>query len=348
MYFIGIDVSRKTFHFFVSDSLGKRVTSGKLANEENAFVQLVSQYAADGVLVAIEVGNITFGMARAMRLAGAEVRVVNTYQNALIRKSMQKTDALDAKQLCEQLRLGQLPKHPVYIPTLEAEELRLLISSRAHLVRKRTAISNEMTRLADQHGVYLAKSALSREGGWDQLKLVQGSWSQLHKDFLETQYQMFSVLHTKIQSYDWMIVERVEIQHGEEMRLLDTIFGMGQTTIATFLAYVFPIDRFKNAREVCRYVGLSPAIRQSGDSKEPSRITKQGNALLRSYLTQTAIHVRRLTTDHPLRRWHDAVVKRRGWKKARVALGRKMVSIAFGVLKHRKPFDPSMLNPRMI
>lgn len=342
MYFIGIDVSRKTFHFHVADESGRRVTAAKRDNHPKEFRELVKPYAVSGVKVAIEVGNICFAASRAMRDEGAEVVVVNTYRNFLIRESMQKTDRLDAKQLCEQLRLGQLPKHPVFIPPPEAEVLRHMMQSRAKLVSKRTALSNEVTRIADQNGVYLAKSALNRKAGWDALRLQASAWEENARALIELRFRIFLCVQTELEAIEWRIIEHLEKNFQEDLRLLETIYGLGQITAATFLAYVVDVNRFESARELCRYVGLAPLVRESGNHREPGRITKQGNPLLRSYLTQVAIHVRRLPPEAPLRQWYEALVKRRGWRKARIALARKITSIAYGVLKHRRPFDPRL------
>lgn len=343
MHFIGIDVSRQTFHYFIADESGRRVGAAKKNNDLNEFRELVRPYAASGVKVAIEVGNICFSASRAMRAEGAEVAVVNTYRNFLIRESMQKTDQLDAKQLCEQLRLGQLPKHPVFIPPPEAEALRHMVQSRAKLVSKRTALSNEATRIADQNGVYLSKSALNRQAGWDALRLQASAWQENARALVELRYRIFLCVQQELDAIEWRITEHLEKHFQEEVRLLETIYGLGQITAATFLAYVVNVDRFGSARELCRYVGLAPLVRQSGNYQEPGRITKQGNPLLRSYLTQVAIHVRRLPESAPLRQWYEAIVKRRGWKKARIALARKITAIAYGVLKHRRPFESQLV-----
>ena len=344
MHFIGIDVSRKTFHFFISDETGRRVAAAKRDNSLKEFRDLVTPYTSSGVKVAIEVGNVCFAASRAMREEGAEVVAINTYQNYLIHQSMQKTDRLDAKQLCEQLRLGQLPKHPVFIPPPEAEVLRHMVQTRAKLVSKRTALSNEVTRIADQNGVYLTKSALNRKAGWDALRLEASAWDESPRALVDLRFRIFLCVQEELHAIEWRIAEHVEKHFQTEVRLLETIYGLGQITAATFLAYVVDVNRFESARELCRYVGLAPLVRESGNHREPGRITKQGNPLLRSYLTQVAIHVRRLPPEAPLRQWYEGIVKRRGWRKARIALARKITSIAYGVLKHRRPFDRQLVH----
>ena len=107
------------------------------------------------------------------------------------------------------------------------------------------------------------------------------------------------------------------------------------------IGQVEDISRFHSARELCRYVGLTCAVRQSGKTMHMGHINKCGNGRLRGYMTQAALHLlRHAQSDDPLVKWYMQVKSRRGWRKARVALARKLVAVCYGILKHRTPYDP--------
>jgi len=105
MQYIGIDVGKSESLFYIMDDLGKKVAGGHDDTNEAECTKLVQNHQGEeGVAVALETGNVSFMLARAMKTAGANVFVVDTYQNALIAQSTKKTDRLDAKQLANQRR----------------------------------------------------------------------------------------------------------------------------------------------------------------------------------------------------------------------------------------------------
>lgn len=121
--------------------------------------------------------------------------------------------------------------------------------------------------------------------------------------------------------------------------LLDTIPGLGETTIAVLLACLGDIQRFDNAKAVAAFAGLSPAERQSGKYKGQTRLSKLGDALLRKALYFPAI----VAGQHnPLLRAFCERLKAKG-KPGKVivcAAMRKLLTLAYGVLKSGCPFDP--------
>ncbi len=124
--------------------------------------------------------------------------------------------------------------------------------------------------------------------------------------------------------------------------LLATIPGVGEVTIANLLAYSMHPERFANARKATAFAGLDPRIRESGSSvKDKPRISKVGHAHLRKVLYMPAIATLSKTA------WgkdFKARLEANG-KRGRIiicAMMRKLVHVAFGVLKTGKPFDPAL------
>lgn len=347
MKYLGIDVSKKSSHYYLSDANGERLKSGKLENVPILFADFVAKHAGEeGLFVALEVGNVTFGLARAMEAAGADVFIVNPYRNALIRESLAKTDSLDAKQLCEQRRLNQLPRHGVQIPEKNSEELRYLVSLRARLlVNQRTRLSNMAVRVAERHCYYPKKSALSNGPAWEQILNEAKGWPAGEALGIRLEYEQAALIRKQLAEIDRQIANRVASEpFRSDTLLLETIPGLGEVTIACLVARIGDIKRFPTAKAFCQYTGLAPSQRQSGKKVGSGRITKEGNALLRGYITQAAIGViRRKAEGDPLYCWYEKILRKKGWKKGRVALARKLAAVVFGVLKHRRPYDPAAL-----
>ena len=122
---------------------------------------------------------------------------------------------------------------------------------------------------------------------------------------------------------------------------LETIPGLGETTIAVLLACLGDSHRFDNAKPVAAFAGLSPAERQSGKYQGQTRLSKTGDALLRKALYLPAVVAGR---HNPVVQAFGERLKAKG-KAGKVivcAAMRKLLTLAYGVLKSGCPFDPKL------
>lgn len=130
----------------------------------------------------------------------------------------------------------------------------------------------------------------------------------------------------------------------DKHKLLDSIPGLGERTIAVLLAYYASLDRFANARQAAAFAGLDPRQHESGSSvKGKPRLSKIGHAFLRKALYMPAM-VTLYKTD-----WGKAFRARlaAAGKPPKLIIGammRKLVHVAFGVLRSATPFDPALHN----
>jgi transposase len=107
--YCGIDLAGVSSYAFVTDEKGNKLWSGPIATEKVAFEHLVKKFSGGGLSIAIEAGNQTAWVHEELVKLGAEVTVVNPTKVKLIAESRRKTDKIDAKILCELLRLNALP-----------------------------------------------------------------------------------------------------------------------------------------------------------------------------------------------------------------------------------------------
>ena len=130
--------------------------------------------------------------------------------------------------------------------------------------------------------------------------------------------------------------------HGKAA-LLDSIPGLGERTIPVLLSFIADISRFATARQVAAYAGLNPKLHESGSSvKGKPRLSKIGHASLRKALYMPAMVTLYKTAWGKLFR---ARLSQAG-KPAKLIIGamRKLLPVAYGVLKSAKPFDPNLHN----
>jgi transposase len=123
--------------------------------------------------------------------------------------------------------------------------------------------------------------------------------------------------------------------------LLDSIPGVGETTAALFLAEIIDFKQYKNARQVAAFAGLVPREKRSGTSiRGKVRLSKIGNARLRKALYFPAITA--LRCSEYFKQWAEGLRQRGKCKMAVIgAIMRKLIHLAYGVLKTGKPFDPN-------
>ena len=125
-----------------------------------------------------------------------------------------------------------------------------------------------------------------------------------------------------------------------QKELLSSIPGIGDNTAATLLAFFSPVERFHSAKQVVAYAGLKPRIRQSGQWAGKSPIAKTGNVLLRKALYLPAMVAKR---HNPVIAAFCDRLLTRGKRPMQVVIAamRRLLHLAFGVLKSEQPFDPN-------
>jgi transposase len=121
-----------------------------------------------------------------------------------------------------------------------------------------------------------------------------------------------------------------------QVKLLMTLPGASLTVAQTLWAVLGEVDRFRDADHAASYLGLVPSTHQSGKRCYHGPITKEGHRQARALLVQAAHHVR--IHPGPLGAFFRRVAKRRGYNVAVVATARKLVVIAWQMLKSNEPY----------
>lgn len=245
--------------------------------------------------------------------AGYRVSVVNPAQikafgaAQLVRT---KTDKADARLIAEFCATQQ--PEPWRAPSPAIRELRALVARRNALDAMRTQEKNRLP---------VAREAV-RAG------------IAAHLDYLEQ----------AMAEVESMIREKIDRDPGlkQQRELLDSIPGLGDKTIPVLLSYYGGELRFEKAKEAAAFAGLDPRQHESGSSvRGRPRLSKVGHSALRKALYMPAMVA--ITKTHWGRTFRDRL--KASGKPPMVIIGammRKLVHVAFGVLKSGKPFDPAL------
>ncbi len=313
---LGIDIAKLKFNVCLLDAGGKRKHK-VFPNTAAGFQQLAVWLSMPGVqrVHACMEATGAYGEALALHLhqAGHTVSVVNPAAIKAFagsRLSRTKTDKVDA-ELIARFCQTQLP--PAWTPPApEVRELQALVRRLESLIEMRTAESNRLEAIITIN--------------------VVKAFVEEHVAYLDHQIKQTQVL---IRTH---INHHPRLKHQSE--LLDSIPGIGETTAATLLAEITNITEYESARQVAAFAGLVPRERQSGSSvRGRTRLSKIGNARLRKALYFPAITALRCSAF--FKEWAEGLRQRGKCKMSVIgAAMRKLVHLAYGVLKTGCPFDP--------
>jgi transposase len=326
---------------YVTNAKGRKLTSGEIPTTRTAFEDRLKRYVGRGLRIVIEAGNQTAWIYDVLTEMGAKVTVANPTKIKLIAESRCKTDKIDARILCELLRIKALP-YPVHMPGKRARALRGLLVARRQLVAARTKLCNVVRGMVRQEGIILPTRALSTFKGWQ--RLMGNGFDQPHLlTVVSSYYDSFVSLTRSIQELDRELAERE--RKDKRVARLQTMPKVGRIASLTFVAAVDDVKRFRSSRKLVGYSGLAPTVRSSGERTEYGSISREGRRELRAVWVQIAHLVAADTSraTQPLRTWFNRVARRRGKKTATVALARRLLIIAYHLLCDETVYDAARL-----
>lgn len=234
-----------------------------------------------------------------------------------------KTDKVDARILAQLLAADFLPS--VWLPDPRTRALRRQVTRRAHIVRARTRIKNQV------HAI-LARNLCPTPPVSDLFGKNGRHWLA-RQDLPEDEAATVQALLRQLDFHgtELAIVDRelaIEALADPVVARLMTIPGIDAIAGISIVAAVGDFTRFPDPDKLVCYVGLNPKVRQSGNSAPVhGRIAKAGRAHVRGVLVEAAWSAVR--APGPLRAFYRRVAARRGYQKAIVATARKMTILAW-------------------
>ncbi|MDR2240918.1 MAG: IS110 family transposase [Zoogloeaceae bacterium] len=318
-FYLGIDIAKAKFDCALLLPNCKFRSKSGLANTPKGFTELIhwlDTHQARRVHVCLEATGIYWeAIAEHLASAGHTVSVVNPFQiksfaNACLVRS--KTDRIDARLIAR--FCAERHPEPWQAPSLSEQTLRALVLRLDAL---------QAMRVQELNRVEVARQAV-REG------IVA------HIDWLNGQIK------------EMLDVIRQHIDRDPDLKgrhdLLKSIPGVGEHTIALLLAFSVHPGRFDTTGQAVAFAGLDPRRHESGSSVHAKpRMSKIGHRLLRKGLYIPAM-VTLYKTDWG-RRFRQRLAA--AGKPPMLIIGammRKLIHVAFGVLKSRKPFNPALHN----
>ena len=329
-YFTGIDVSLRFVSICVVDEAGVVQYEAKVAAEVDVIVASLRGFSAEIRQVGFEAGALTQYLTYGLQAAGFEVICLEARQVAATLAAMRnKTDRNDARGLAQILRSGWYRQ--VHVKSLESHQLRALLTSRKAILTKCIDLENELRGLLKIFGVRLAPRV--GHGSFDAAVRSAVEADRLLARALVPLLDARTVLYKTYLKLDNAV--KAVVRTDPICQRLMTVPGVGPVTSLTFKVGVDDPGRFRCSRNVAAHFGLTPRRYQSGETDNPGRISKAGDADVRCAL-YTAAHALMTRSDawSTLKAWGLRLAKIRGHRRAVVAVARKLA-----VILHRMWID---------
>jgi len=319
MVYFGIDISKLTFD--VTALLDNKSRHKKFNNNPQGF-QLFHKW-----IVSFEVENYicmeatgVYGAHLASFLVKMKHKTIvsnpykikNYARMKMNRNKTDKADSLCIAQYCKSLQNeGEIDSHLYFPKSKYFQRLQALVTRL------------EQVKLLKSQEVNHLESTLDKVA----LKFIKDTVKQLDKQIKAIKNSIIKCVNQ-------------DSTLKKQVNLLVTIDGIGEITAWSILAYLGDISLFSTSGQVTSYVGINPFVENSGTSLKVSRLSKMGHKRLRKSLYMPAVVAKKYNPI--LVEFYDKLLNKGKPKKVAIcAVMRKLLVIAYGVLKSETEFNPN-------
>ena len=321
-HFAGLDVSVNETSVCIVDDAGGIIREVKVTSEPDALLEVLANPAYQFRRIGLEAGPLSQWLYSALAEAGLPVICVETRQmRAILKAQINKTDRNDARGIAQMMRAGLY--RPVHVKTLRSQKLRMLLTHRKLLQSKAIAIENDLRGTLRNFGLKVGiVGSVKFEARIKELVEKYPDLALVVEPMLIVRRalrEQIAVLHRRVLAI---------VRDDEVCRRLMTIPGVGPVVALTYRATIDVPARFRSSKAVGAVFGLTAAKYQSGEINRSGAISKCGDEMMRVMLYEAAqIMLMRSTKWSWLKAWAMQIARRRGMKKAIVALARRLAVI---------------------
>jgi len=333
---MGWDVGDKFTDVCVLHPDGAIVDQQRVRTTKHSLEKQLTRYP--GALVVLEVGVHSRWISDLVSCAGHPVIVANARQVQLIYKRKSKTDRSDALLLARLGRFDPALLAPVHHRTRSAQLDLACLRARDVLVSARTDLINHVRGILKPFGLRVPDCGSGA--------FVRHAEEVLPPELtpaLAPVLACLRALEAELLRYEKQVEHLATVSYPETARI-SQVSGVGPITALAFVLTIEDASRFTVSRTVGRFVGLTPAKDQSGESDPEKHISKEGDPYLRRLLVQCAHFILGpFGQDSDLRRWGLRLAERGGKtakKKAIVAVARKLAVLLHRLWVSGKAYQP--------
>lgn len=331
MRHIGIDLGQRScFMHGLDDETGEVFLDEELPSEREAIIAcLAACQGAAPTRIVLEACGLAGYWVDVLEPLG-EVVAVHPKHVRAIQPHRRKTDRRDAQFLATLSRVDTLPRS--YLGTTAERDLKDLLRHRVALVRIQTRLRVRLRNVTQRYGVVLAAETVDSPKArqlWQALPL-----RPTHRLIVDQLLAALAALEPEVTAVEQQILGQARLNPNAQ--LLDTLPGLDYFGALLVAAEIGDVKRFHSSEALACFAGLVPSEHSSGSRERRGKITKEGSGYLRWMMVQAAIHYRK---SPRLTRLYERVLHRRGPMKARVAVARELLEIAWHMLRQQRPYE---------
>jgi transposase len=320
-HFAGLDVSVKDTSVCIVDEQGKIIREVKVASEPDALLAVLRSPGYHFKRIGLEAGPLSQWLFSALAEADLPVICVEArHMRAVLKAQINKTDRNDARGIAQMMRVGLY--RPVHVKTLRSQKLRMLLTHRQLLQSKAIAIENDLRGTLRNFGLKVGMAGKAK---------FEARIKELVEDLpdLAASVEPLLVVRRVLREQIAVLHRRLlaVVREDDVCQRLMTVPGVGPVVALTYRATVDVPARFRKSKSVGAVFGLTCAKYQSGEIDHSGAISRCGDEMMRAMLYEAALVMMYSKKWSWLKAWAMQIARRRGMKKAIVALARRLAVI---------------------
>jgi transposase len=334
MYYIGLDVHKKTISYCVKDAAGRVYQEGKIGStrrELDAWIKTLPQPR----MMAMEATIFTGWIYDHLLPHAEKVKVAHPLMLRAIAAAKRKNDRIDAGKIADCLRCDFLPE--CHMSSTEIRDRRRTLRYRNLVIKQMVQMKNRVSGLLMESGVSYDKQRLHKLGYFTDLLSTNDEISESIRPLLKLSREHI----LRSQRLDRALTSSLERDPllSERLRRLRTIPGVGPITALTWALEIGDHTRFRSVKEAISYCGLCSAEKSSADKVMRTPISKQRNKHIQQVLVEAAKLAPRYS--HELALVREKEIQRGNRNRATLAVARKMVAYMLAVERRKQDFVPA-------
>lgn len=336
IYYIGLDIHKKTIAYCVKKVDGTLVRQGTVCAERKA-LQLWQSELPGPWYGAMEATIFTGWVYDFLKPYAVELKVAHPAMLKAITAAKKKNDRADAEKIADLLRVNLLPES--HMMPEELRELRRILRYRNMIVRTAVKMKNKMSGLLMEVGAQYSKKRLYGKKYFNALL-------ERVEDVPDTVKELLKLSRSGFELYDGIQKKLVDAllknkQIHDRVQRLMSIPGVGEVTALTWVLEIGELARFSSSRHAISYCGLCSAQHESAGKEQRGPISKQRNKHLQTTLIEAAKLAPRW--NEQLAMLHEKELARGNRNRATLAVARKLVEFMLAVDRRKTEFETMKL-----
>lgn len=339
MLMIAFDSHKRYSQVCVETKEGKRLAEERVQHKRGNIKEFLDRWEKGGPVAIETIGN-WYWLVDEIEAAGMEPKLVHAHKAKLMIGSVNKTDKLDARGLNMLQRCGTLPV--VWIPPCELRDKRELARTRMVYAVQRTKIKNRIHSVLAKYGLqdqFEEISDIFGTRGRERLLLVKELLPPETRFTFEQLFETLDHVEGKIKQIEKHM--RIAFKETEEVKLLQTIPGVGFILSIVIWQEIGDIERFASSGQLTSYGGTCPRIHSSGDKSRFGPLRNDVNHYLKWAFSEAGNSIavnRNRMGNSKITQLYNRIRAKKGHAKAVGAVARQLAEACYWMLKKKEVY----------